>query len=921
MKSLLFHLLLFVISTNLAYGQKSTIAGQVKDSLNQGIELATVILTSKKDSVMAGFSITNPQGKFKIEDIEAGEYTLSLTYLGMSDINKDLDVDQDVDLGIINMTAASSDLETVVVTASHIPIQIKKDTIQYNADAYKTRPADNVEELLKQLPGVEVDDDGTITAHGESVENVFVDGKEFFGNDPTIATKNLPALVIDNVQVYNKRSDATEFSGIDDGERQKTINLVLKEGKKAGYFGNAAAGAGTDERYESKFNVNRFTKKTQMSAIGMINNTNKQGFSYGEARDFIGGLGGMMRGGNSTNSTGVNISNGSLGNGFVKTGAGGLNYNIEPNKNIEINSSYFFNRIDNNISRELNRENLLNRDNRFTTIEVSDQLNLSNAHNINSKIELKIDSTQRIITRVALGWTNGNSSDIGISNNINQLDQILSGTDYENSAFGDKMNASINSNYMKRLSKPGRFFTTNVRLGLSNNDQESDIFSINQFLENQRMDTLNQDQILSNYENNYLVKVSLTEPLGKRRYLEFNLTRRNLNNDYRKDFFDITSDGRILNDQFSNNYLRDYTYNTVGTTLKINKESSSFTMGGNIQHSALNGSLDDNEIDIKQDYYYFLPRLFWNFDLSATRSLRLRYTTSIREPSLIQLNPIPDISNPLNFYLGNPDLNPSYNHRFNLNYNSYSQFSNIGFFSYLDLRYTKNNITNTQIVDSALRQTTMPINTDYLFSSTVYFNFNAPLKFIKQRINLSNSLNYTDRFLFINQKENKLSQVSNRVNVSLENWKKDFIDLEIGTRINFNTNAYSENTERNQNYINYQYFIDVEFDFKNDWNINSYFRNQIFSEEDFGEQISISTWRASLSKILGANKKYKVDISAFDLLNQNQNVIRTTNANYIQDERINTIGRYVLFTLTYSFSGFGQTSSRGGGRGGRGPRF
>lgn len=901
----------------MANGQESIIEGEVKDSLNQGIELATAILTSNKDSLMAGFSITNPAGKFRIDGVEKGEYTLSLTFLGMADISKVIDVDKDMDLGIITMKSASSNLETVVVTAGHIPIQIKKDTIQYNADAYKTRPADNVEELLKKLPGIEVDDDGSITAHGESVENVFVDGKEFFGNDPTIATKNLPALVIDNVQVYNKKSDVTEFSGIDDGERQKTINLVLKEGKKAGYFGNASAGAGTDERYESKFNINRFTKKTQMSAIGMLNNTNKQGFSFGEVRDFMGGLGGMMSSRNRNNNSGISISNGSLGNGFVETGAGGLNYNIEPHKNLEINSSYFFNRMENSLDREVIRENLLNRNNSFSTIELSEQLNKSLAHNVNSKIVLNIDSTQRIITRVALGWTDGNSLDSGHSDNINQSGQILSGTEYANRADGTKMNASINSNYMKRLAKPGRFFTANFSLGLTDNDQDSDIFSINQINQNQRVDTLDQDQILSNYQNNYFVKLSITEPLGNRKYLEFNASRRNLDNDYRKDFFDITPTGPILNDQFSNNYLRDYTYNTVGSTFKINKENSSFTLGGNVQHSALNGSLQDNEINIRQDYYYFLPKLFWNFDLSATRSLRIRYNTSIREPSLDQLNPIPDISNPLNFYQGNPDLRPSYNHRFNLNYNSYSQFSNIGFFSYLDLRYTKNNITNAQTVDSALRQTTTPINTDYLFSSSAYFNFNAPLKFIKHRINLSNTVNFSNRLLFINQNENKLEQITNRVNVSIDNWKKDFIDMELGARVNFTTNSYSENTERNQNFVNYQYFINLQFDFKNDWNINTYFRNQIFSEEDFGEQVSISKWRASISKVLGANKKYKIDITAFDLLNQNQNINRTTNANYIQDERINTIGRYVLLTVNYSFSGFGQNgnqSTRGGGR-------
>lgn len=922
MRIILVLILLGAASLSQTNAQNYSLQGEIKDSLNQGIELATAILTFQKDSLMAGFSITNPDGKFKIDDLQSGDYILALTFLGMADISKQIHVDGDRDLGDIFMKPASSDLETVTVTASHIPIQIKKDTIQYNANAFKTRPADNVEELLKKLPGVEVEDDGTIKAHGETVQNVFVDGKEFFGNDPTIATKNLPAVVIDNVQVYDQRSDMTEFSGIDDGERQKTINLVLKEGKKAGYFGNAMAGAGSDSRYESKFNINRFTKKTQVSGIGMINNTNKQGFSYGEYRDFMGSLGGMMRGGNRSNSSGIPISNGGLGDGFVNTGAGGLNFNIEPSKKMEVNSSYFFNKIDNDLQRELNRESLLDQNNSFTTTENSAQNNTNTAHNLNSKIEAEIDSTQKIITRIAIGWNTGTSLDSGISKNISPLGQILSGTDYQNHADGSKLNGNINSNYLKRLSKPGRFFSTNLRAGMSANDQDAELYSVNQIEERQLSDTLNQDQILASYQKNYTIKVSLTEPLGNRKYIEFNATRRNVDDDYRKDFYDISSTGRIFNDQFSNNYLRDYTYNTVGSSFKINTDKSSLTIAGNLQHSALNGSLDNNEIDINQNYFYILPKLTWSLDLSATRNLRIRYNTNIREPSLNQLNPIPDLTNPLNFYLGNPDLRPAYNHRFNLNYNSYSQFSNVGFFSYLNLAYTKNNITNSQTIDNSLRQTTTPVNTDYLFSSSLYFNFNAPLKFIKQRISLSNSINYSDRILFLNTTENNVTQVSNRISLSLDNWNKEIIDLKVGTTINLNSISYSTSTDRNQNYMNYQYFIDLDLDFKHDWNINTLFRNNIYSEEEFGDEIQLTRWHASVSKLLGTSKKYKLELSGFDLLNQNQNINRTTSANYIQDERIASIGRFYMISLTYSFSGFGQNgqASRGrrsGTRGGR----
>jgi len=779
-----------------------------------------------------------------------------------------------------------------------------------------------VEALLKKLPGIEIEDDGTIRAHGEQVENIFVDGKEFFGNDPTIATKNLPAVVIDHVQVYDQKSDMTTFSGIDDGERQKTINLELKEGKKAGYFGNAEAGLGTDSRYETKFNINRFTKRAQLSAIGRINNTNKQGFSNSEYSEFMAGIGGLMRGGRgSTGNSGSGLSSGGLEDGFVRSGSGGLNYNYEPNINVDINSSYFYTDIKNDIQSSVNRTNILNDDN-FSTTKSSDLLHKNRNHKINSKIEARLDSTQKIITRIDLSWNNGDSREKSNSSNLTSENILSSQTIYSNISSGDRLNGNINSSYLKRLYKPGRFFSANVRLGLSDSDQNATLNSENLVNTSQTLDldTIRQDQLVHNYQTNYRIKLSLTEPMGTKNYIEFNASRRNIRNDYNKDFYDIILLDRILNEQITNNYLRDYNYNTIGANYKINKESSNFTIGTNLQHSALNGSLKNEEININQNYFYILPKLNLNFNLSASRSLRIRYNTNIQEPSLNQLNPIPDVSNPLNIYSGNKDLRPSYIHKLNINYNSYSQFNNVGFFSYLSFNYSKNDITNQKVFDQFFRQTTTPINTDYSLNSSAYVNFSAPLKFIKQRINVSNTFSYQDNISFINETENNVHRFTNRINFSLDNWKKDLIDFKLGAHLNFNATKYSVNKDRNQNFMTYQYFIDFNLDLKHDWNLSNYFRNSIYSEEDFGDKLTIQNWRASISKILGKSKKYKIDISAIDILNQNQNINRTTNINYIQDERILSIGRYFMFSLTYSFSGFGQqgnNSRSSGGRGGR----
>ena len=918
------HIILFLCTALVLQldAQKFTLEGNITDTLDQGIELATVLLLKQQDSVMAGFSITNPKGRFKVDDVDPGDYILNITFLGYADINRDISITGSIDLGSIQLKASSQTISDIIVSASHIPIQIKNDTIQYNADAFKTRPADNVEELLKKLPGIEIEDDGTIKAHGEEVENVLVEGKEFFGTDPTIATKNLPADVIDNVQLFDKQSDMAEFSGIDDGERQKTINLVLKEGKKAGYFGSASLGYGSEERYDGKFNINRFTQNTQLSSIGMLNNVNKQGFSFREYIDFMGGLGNLMSGGGNrfnSSDSGIPIANG-LGDGYVTTGAGGLNYNVEIGKNLEINSSYFFNRIENEINQEVNRQTLLERGG-FNTDQIADLTNINKNHKLNSKIEVKLDSTQQLITRISAGWNDGNSMSQSTSNNRNENNDIISGGIYDNSSSGDQLNASIDATYMKRFKKSGRFFTTNVKLGYNDKNEIADLNSTNTILVNNEEipTTLVQQQIQNNLQNNYSLKLSLTEPLGNRRYLEMNVSRSNFKNDFDKDFYDLIGTGTnlqsVINEQLSNNYKRDYSYNRIGLNIKFNKNQSSLTTGLSVQHSDLNGELRDEGLTINQDYVYLLPSLFYNKDLSASRSLRIRYNTNIREPSLEQLQPIVDNSDPLNIYVGNVNLRPSYRHNLNFNYNSYSQFSNIGFFSRASLTYTKNSITNTRTVDEFFIQTTMPINTEYAFNSSLYANLTAPLKFIKHRINISNTLSFSDNILFINNSENKVGRTTDRISFSLDNWDKDLIDITYGTRLSLNRTAYSESSELNQSYVNMEYFLDLDFDLKHDWNIGTEFRHNTYSAEDFGDQISLTRWSASISKVFLASKKLRAEISVADILDQNQNINRTSNLNYIQDERIESIGRYFMVSLSYSFSGFGSNKLFGGRRG------
>ena len=926
-KKILLSVFLSAISISLSFSQiKYKVDGYILDSLEQGIELASVVLLQVEDSIMAGFSITNDDGRFLIEDISEGSYILSASFLGYKDFNKVVDIagdTKDISFGNLLMNESSSLMDEVTISASHVPIKIKKDTIEYNAAAFKTQSNAAVEDLLKKLPGIEVESDGTIKAHGEEVEQILVEGKQFFSNDPTVATKNLPANAIDRVQVFDKLSEMAEFSGIDDGERAKTINLALKDDMKAGYFGSATAGGGDDTRYEGKFNINRFTPKLQISTLGMANNVNKQGFSFRDYVSFMGGLGSLMSGGGGRGSGGLPISDG-LGNGFVDTYAGGANFNYDFGNKSDFNVSYFYNQISNKIDKTVFRENISNQAG-FTTDIGSIQENANSAHNIITRLKQTIDSTQNFTFNLRFGFNDGNSMIASNTQNFTAASVLQSAAAQNNSSIGDQISLSTDLTYRKKLFKKGRFVTTSVAYGMNNNDQTAVLNSINSL--NRRnelvLDTILQDQININDQNNYRVRLSYTEPLGGRKYLELNASRRNFKNDFDKEFYDLfpgQTPAEILNSQLSNSYIRDYTYNRAGANIKINKNNISLTTGVSFQYSDLDGTIINNEQEINQSYFNVLPSLNLQYDISQMSNLRVRYSTNVNEPSLEQLQPIVDNSDPLNIYIGNPELDPEYRHTIRINYNTYSQFSNTGFFAYLNARYSNNTITNTRTVNELLVQTTTPINVDNDLNLSGYLNYNMPVKFLKHRLTLGTNLTYRRSILFVNEKRNNTTRTNNSIRISLNNLYTDKLDITYGANLGLNSTKYSESSQLNQNFLNQNFFLDFNYDFPNDWTFSTDADHTVFSQESFGDEESITYVNASISKVFLNSKKAMLKFGVTDILNQNQNINRSSNLNFIQDTRIQSLGRYFLLSFSYSFSGFGNQNSsfRGGGRGGRG---
>ena len=918
MKKLFPLLLLLLIATVGISQSKYDLEGTVLGNDEEALLSATVVLLSQADSTLISFGLTDDKGRYKILDVGQGSYLLQVTYLGYAQHTSPVIIGDEFNpkMGDIQLESAQYALEEVEVTADHVPIVVKKDTLEYNAAAFQTQPNEVVEDLLRKLPGVEVDTDGTITAQGEEVQSVTVDGKEFFGNDPTIATRNLPADAIDKVQIYDRKSDAAEFSGLDDGEREKAINLELKEDRRQGQFGTFEAGYGTDERYKGRLSLNRFSTKTQISAIGNFNNINEQGFSSADYVSFLQGIGFRNRG------NGLAVNNG-LSNGFVTTNAGGLNINHDFSDDVQLTFSYFLNDITNKTRSFTSRETF-SESFSFVDEEANEELNSSTNHRLNAELEIEIDSSQDLTLRSNLVFNDGSSIFEGLSERFSNDEALQNSSRQDYLNDGTSANVSGSAIYRKKFGKvKKRILTVQGNINDQSSDSEGDLISDNAFFDGgveSFVNNLVQLQSQTDDGLSYRLQASFVEPLSKNTFLELRYARQNFNNELRRVVEDIVSGTATFNDDLSNLYQRDYVYDRASLTWHLNAEKTSLSLEGAFQNSILQGDILSQDLGvitrIDNRVFRFLPRINLRHELGQSQNIRVRYSTSVNEPSIQQLQPVPDNSDPINIFAGNPDLIPEYSHTLRVNYVNFDQFSFRSFFAFINARYTRNNITNQTVIDENFTQFTQPVNVDYDFNISGNLNFSTPLKLLRTRLNIGSRLAYNNSLVFINGIENVRNRWTPSVNARIENRTKKKIDWEIGGRYSFNVTNYNL-SDREQSFSNQSVFTDITYNIKKSFAINTALDVNFYSEEQFGEATTVPVWKASVSKYLLKNQKLEIKLSVFDILNQNVGISRSNGLNFIENSEIISLGRYGLISVIYAIrANNGQQG--GGGRGGRG---
>ncbi|MBK7429271.1 MAG: TonB-dependent receptor [Saprospiraceae bacterium] len=905
-----------------AQSGKLEVSGSVTDSSGLGLEWASVLLFNPEDSTMGAFAYTDMKGAFTIKNVKPKEYILKVGYLGMGSYEQKITVTANMKLDPIRLSPEATLIEGAEVTAARIPILIKKDTIEYDAQSFKVAPNSNVEELLKRLPGVEVEADGTVKAQGETVQNVMVDGKRFFGNDPKMATKNLPADAVDKVQVYDRRSDNSEFTGIDDGSREKTINLILKPDRKNGAFGYASgAYGGPDNRYDAKLSLNQFSDSRQMALLAGSNNINNQGFSFQDYMQFSGGMQNIARGGGGNirmgggSDSGLPISNRPT-DGFSKASNVGFQFTQRYGQENELNTSYFFNQFNQSIDKELNRLSFLPVGN-FTTDENSFNASENLNHRLNIAWDQRLDTFTAIKVISNLSFTNSFADNFQYQVNRNAEDSFISDydTDLKSSGVNWRWNGSVS--LRRKFEKRGRNFGLTVAGRYSQQDEKTRLDALNREMFGGILSELAilQDQTQNNSNHNFSINAQYTEPIGNRQYLEAQyLYNKNPMKNVRQ-VFDILGDNDlVLNDTLSSAYNAAFDYHRAGLSYRLVRDRTNFSVGVNWQNSFLNGVVVGVDQPINRTFNYILPNIRWNFEVERAKNINLNYETSIREPSITQLQPLPNNTDPNNIYLGNAGLQPEYTHRVNARYSSFDIATFSNFFIFINASITKDKISESITTNEQLSRIRKPINVSQASDMSFRGNFGAPIKAISGlRYNVGAGINFNKSLAEVNMVENETYRVTPSTDLRLFYQWGSYFDMDASTTLLFINTKYSVNSDQNQEFQTYSHRYNIRINWPDKWQLSTGI-NLIQNRGQAGTfNQDVPIWTASLSRFVFKKDKGEIKLIAYDLLNRNLGITRNSDINYIEDSRVLSLGRYFLVEFRYNIN---STPGMMGGRGG-----
>ncbi len=893
------YLVFLLLSTNIF--SQNIIEGYIKNGSSEALIGATVVLLESSDSTMVSFCLSDDNGRFRLSEHELKDYILQISYLGHSNYVELISVSNSrLTIPEIVLTESSEVLKEITISAEKIPMGVRGDTISYNAAAFKTRANATVEDLLRKLPGIEVERNGNIKAQGEDVDNVLVDGKEFFGGDPKMATKNLEAEAVEKVEVYDKKSEIAEFTGIDDGEEEKTINLKLKEDHKQGGFGNANLSGGTEDTYESKLNYFRFSPKLQASLILAANNINKETFSMNDRIEFMGGIGNMISGGGM-----ILGGQGRISDGINTSFSAGANLNYDFSSKIEWRSHYLKNKVINNLSRNTDISGFTQNFNYSNIDELISDRTLDN-HQLNTQLRLKANAFTEILFKNNFLWNDRNNTE-RIKNNYYIEDDFQGFS--ESSNFASSTNKNFESRILlkRKFAQKGRNFIASVTYKNTTDESQDSIENINRIALNPF--NVFQNQFYGNDSEELNVSAKYTEPLSSKYFLSLDYTYgRNIESPFRN-YFDLTENSSTLNNDLSAQFEKYFNFHSSGISLRRNSKKLKLSVGLTVQLTKLEAITEGTITGVNDNYTHLLPNMVLDYKIKGSKNLSIDYFTTIAAPQLQQMLPFPNNLNANFAIIGNPELIPEYRHRIGFNINSFDNFNFSSFWAHLNFSYVKNKIVNKVQVNEQLFQTIEAINTDNQKEASAYINFSRPFKPLKINYRVRTRYRYASYNSFINNLESSVVDDNLNIKLSINNRKTDNFYVESGVSYDLNHRRYGINSDFNQSYFNTNYFMDLDWFIGKTWTLSSQYNYTMFSSESFADSPKYNIWTVSLSKLF-LNDRLEITLIAFDILQDNIAYNRSGGTNYIQQSYFNQLTSYYMLGINYKI---GKTRNDKGG--------
>lgn len=930
----------FFSLTGIIQAQNISIKGVLKNfETTASIQGATITLKSKSDTTNVRTGLSDTSGMFSFNSLQSDSFRLTITSVGFGPIAKDIILENSaIDLGILQLRRTADVLSGVTVTAT-VPMAVQKgDTVQINASQFKVNPDATAEDLARKMPGITIEN-GQVTAHGETVQKVTIDGRELFGDDATAALRNLPAEIVDKIQIFDRLSDQAQFTGIDDGSTTKGLNIITKANMRNGQFGRVFAGYGTDNRYQAGGNTTMMHENRKLSLVGNFNNINQQNFA---SQDLLGvtssnsrrsggggsrgGGGGGSRGGGGGGNFqgGGNTGNFLVGqqNGINKTNAAGINYTDNWGSKVIVSGSYFFNNTNNNTNESDNRQYFLKGIPNYNQLSTNSSRN--NNHRVSMRIEYRIDSANQLIITPALSFQNNSAlGNVTTAFFDPTSSDITSRTTNTNSS--NRSGNNLNNNLLYRHSFPKKGRTFSINLNTSSNSRSGDVYnSLNDttFIGADAGDSASRrytNQLSNGY--NLAANIIYTEPLSKNSQLQLNYNPTYTKSKADQEAFEYEEasnkysqfDPR-LSSQFDNTYKAQ----NAGLAYRYGTRDNQLSFGLNYQRSDLHSDQNfPRDLTVDKTFNNILPNAMARFKLSSRSNIRFMYRANTSQPSVTQLQDVYDVTNLPFVTAGNPELVQQVMNVVSTRYTYNNASKGTLFVGNVFLQTGKNYITNATYVplqDSAIttdivlksgQQLTKPVNLNGYLSVRSFLNFAFPIRVIKSNVNLNGGFTYSKLPGIINNVNNLSKSTTYTAGAVIASNVSQYVDFTISYSANISNVKNQLQASLNTNYFSHVAGVQLNLLSKAGWFFQNDVNNQLYSGLSAGYNQNYFLWNMSVGKKFLKNQKGELKLSVFDLLKQNRSITRNVTETYIEDVQNQVLQQYFMLTFTYNLRNFG----------------